>query len=177
MPSRLIVVRHAETTWNAEHRWAGHADPPLSPRGVEQAAALAARHIGTGIDRIVCSDLVRARQTAEAVRVACNLPPVRLEPRWRERHLGAWEGEVSADIDVAWPGRLDRWRAGEVVAVPNGEPWDDFVARITEAVEATSSEGTTLVVTHHGVFRALEAAYGLPFRKIGNCDGITLARS
>jgi broad specificity phosphatase PhoE len=125
----------------------------------------------------VCSDLERARRTAEAVHVACNLSPVHLEPLWRERRLGAWEGEVSADIDVAWPGLLDRWRAGEVVAIPDGEPWDDFVARVTEAVEAMPSEGTTLVVTHHGVFRALEAAYGLPFRKMGNCDGIELARS
>ncbi|MCU1376054.1 MAG: Histidine phosphatase superfamily (branch 1), partial [Actinomycetia bacterium] len=48
MPSRLIVVRHAQTTWNAERRWAGSSDPVLSALGCEQAAALGVASAGTG---------------------------------------------------------------------------------------------------------------------------------
>ena len=175
MPGRLLIVRHAETTWNAEHRWAGHSDPPLSDLGREQAVALGAAHVGSGIDRVVASDLGRAVATAEAVRSACGLPDVAVDARWRERHFGAWEGEVSADIDVAWPGLLTEWRAGRLRDIPGAEPWDRFVARITEAVDAAAAvDGTTLVVTHGGVFRALEAAFDVPHRTMGNCEGIEL---
>ena len=38
--ARLLLIRHGESTWNAEHRLQGQADPPLSPLGREQVGAL-----------------------------------------------------------------------------------------------------------------------------------------
>ena len=109
------------------------------------------------------------------VQDACGLRDVVVDARWRERHFGAWEGELSADIEVAWPGLLTEWRAGRLRDIPGAEPWDTFVSRITEAsTAALALEGTTLVVTHGGVFRALEAAFDLPHRMIRNCEGIVL---
>jgi glucosyl-3-phosphoglycerate phosphatase len=66
----LVIVRHAESVWNAEGRWQGWADPPLSPRGAEQATqagrALVTLTEGIGApDVLASSDLRRARQTAE----------------------------------------------------------------------------------------------------------------
>jgi probable phosphoglycerate mutase len=122
MPGRLLVVRHADTTWNAEHRWAGHSDPPLSELGMEQAAALGAAHAGSAIDRVIASDLGRALATADAVRVACGVPEVVVDARWRERSFGPWEGQVSADIELAWPGMLSEWRVGRLREIAGGEP-------------------------------------------------------
>ena len=63
----LLLIRHGETDWNAEHRWQGHADVPLNARGREQAKALAEELAPEGIDAIYASDLSRARDTAEIV--------------------------------------------------------------------------------------------------------------
>ena len=62
---RLILVRHGESTWNAEELLQGQLDPPLSERGREQSRALAGMLDGVPDDRIVCSDLGRARETAD----------------------------------------------------------------------------------------------------------------
>src|SRR4051795_13095841 len=77
---RLILVRHGESTWNAEERLQGQLDPPLSERGREQARTLAGVADGLPADRVICSDLGRARETAELM----GLEPGRLDTRWRE---------------------------------------------------------------------------------------------
>src|ERR671929_2443690 len=93
-PDRLILVRHGESTWNAEERLQGQLDPPLSERGREQSRALAAAVDLTGFppERIVCSDLTRARETAELLGVA----PGRYDERWREIDIGEWGGGPGA---------------------------------------------------------------------------------
>ena len=49
--TRILLVRHGESTWNADGRWQGQADPPLSDLGRSQAAEAAAK-VGT-VDAIV----------------------------------------------------------------------------------------------------------------------------
>src|SRR3954454_14570443 len=67
MPDHLILVRHGESTWNAEHRLQGQLDPPLSAAGREQAAELRplVDQVAVPADRVIVSDLSRARETAE----------------------------------------------------------------------------------------------------------------
>ena len=67
----LLVVRHGQSTWNADGRWQGRADPPLTALGEAQAAD-AALHVGA-IDEVWSSDLERARRTAEIVAAALGL--------------------------------------------------------------------------------------------------------
>ena len=64
-PTRLLLVRHGQTTWNEEHRWQGQADPPLSDHGRRQAIA-ASETIGV-VDVIVSSPQVRALETATII--------------------------------------------------------------------------------------------------------------
>ena len=104
---RLILVRHGESTWNAEERLQGQLDPPLSERGREQSRALAGMLDGLPDDRVVCSDLGRARQTAELL----GLSPGRFDPRWREIDVGSWGGRVAAEVDALGP-ELTNWRGG-----------------------------------------------------------------
>jgi broad specificity phosphatase PhoE len=154
MPERLLIVRHGESTWNAEERLQGQLDPPLSAQGREQAAALGRSVDLSGFppERILCSDLARARETAELLGVR----PGRFEPRWREIDIGEWGGRPAAEVDAEVDG-LTNWRGGPVTA-PDGEPWAAFAQRVSGAFdELASAGGSWLVISHGGCVRAATA--------------------
>jgi broad specificity phosphatase PhoE len=145
---RLILVRHGESTWNAEERLQGQLDPPLSDRGREQSQALASMLGGLPDEQVICSDLGRARETAELL----GLRPARFDPRWREIDVGEWGGRVAAEIDAQGP-ELTNWRGGPRRA-RDGESWDDFSARVAAALdELVAAGGSWMVVCHGGCIR------------------------
>src|SRR5215831_2437799 len=88
--TRLLLVRHGESTWNAASRWQGQADPPLSSFGERQAedATVRLSQIAT-IVAVWTSDLVRARRTGELIAERLGLGGVRAESRLRERDVGS----------------------------------------------------------------------------------------
>jgi len=149
-PTRVLLVRHGQSTWNADGRWQGQADPPLSAMGERQAAEAAARldslETVDAVDAVWASDLVRARRTAEVLAARVGLD-VRLDPRLRERHAGPWQGRTRAEIEAEWPGYLaDRLR-------PDGYEDDaDLLVRAIEALDAVADaqRGRTVVVVSHG---------------------------
>jgi probable phosphoglycerate mutase len=150
-PTRVLLVRHGQTTWNAEGRWQGHEDPPLSELGEAQAIE-AAGNVGP-IDAVWSSDLVRARRTAEVIAEPRGLQ-VRVDPRFRERDGGPWQGLTRAEIEARWPGHLKDGRR------PEGyEAWQTAVTRIFAALADLAAEHprqTVLVLTHGGIVRAAE---------------------
>lgn len=157
--SRLLLVRHGESTWNAAGRWQGQADPPLSRRGERQAAAAVAAVPG-GYEEIVASDLRRAHRTAELLAAGLDLP-LRVDPRLRERTLGPWQGLTRAEIEDGWPGMLADGRR------PDGYEPDD---RLADRALAALRELTvaTIVVTHGGLIRAVEGSIGIPVARMPN---------
>lgn len=141
MSRRLLLVRHGESTWNAEHRWQGRADPPLSPRG--EAGARRATAPGP-FDGVYASPLQRALRTAALLHGAAT--PV---PGLEEREAGAWTGLTHAEIDARWPGaRTGTWR-------PPGFETDAGLLDRARAAVATLTGERILVVTHEGLLRAL----------------------
>lgn len=168
MPARLLVIRHGESTWNARRRWQGWADPPLSELGEAQAdaAAAALAALGVRVDAIATSDLRRARRTAERIAMGMGHEPAGLvvDAGLRERHIGAWSGRTTAEIEARWPGMIGAWRRGEVASPPGGEDEPTFRARILAACRRAAAladgAGCVLVVSHGGVIRALERAAG-----------------
>jgi broad specificity phosphatase PhoE len=151
-PDRLILVRHGESTWNADELLQGQLDPPLSDRGRAQSRALAGIVDGVPDERVVCSDLARARETAELL----GLRPGRFDPRWREIDVGCWGGRPAAEVDAEGP-ELTNWRGGPRRA-PDGEPWEAFAARVGGAVdELIAAGGPWLVVCHGGCIRVVVA--------------------
>ncbi|MDN4055869.1 histidine phosphatase family protein [Massilia sp. YIM B02763] len=164
-PTDILLIRHGETAWNAERRLQGHLDIPLNAEGERQAALLAAALAAESIDAVVSSDLMRARQTAQAVADIKGLP-LRQDAQLRERGYGGFEGLLYSEIEQRFPREFAAWQARDVDAsLPAGrntaETFRAFFARCTGAILrlAAASPGTTLALVAHG--GVLECAYRL----------------
>lgn len=154
-PSRLLVVRHGQSTWNADGRWQGTEDPPLSTVGVRQARH-AARHLGS-FDAVVASDLERAFVTATILADELGIGPVQTDPDLRERCAGEYQGLTRPQIEERFPGFL-----AEGLRPPGWEDDDVVLERAAGALARVARSvgpgGTALVVTHGGVIHTLERA-------------------
>ena len=159
--TRIFCIRHAQSVWNAEGRWQGQADPPLSDRGRDDARA-AARVLEGMVERVVASDLLRALETAEIVASALALGEVDISPDLREIDIGEWSGLTRDEIEERWPGGIAGWRSGEF-SPPGAEDRDAFVARVVRGLErvARSDGRPALVVTHGGAIGRLEHHLGV----------------
>ena len=154
----LLLVRHGETAWNAEHRWQGHHETPLNAKGRAEAQALGAR---IGLERpaaLYSSDLPRARETAEEIAQRSGLEPV-FDPRWREVDVGEWLGLVPEEVQARHPEGYARWLAGGT-GWEQGETYDQMAARGVAAARSIAAlhkgaSAPIVVVTHGGVIRAL----------------------
>jgi len=154
----IVLIRHAQSEWNASGRWQGHADPPLSELGREQAGALARALDGEGLEQIVASDLTRAASTAQFLADPRGLE-VRRDAAWRELDIGSWAGLTRDEIGDRDGERLARFDAGELDVRPgDGESRRALQHRATTAVRnlvRAHPERRVAVVTHLGVIRAL----------------------
>jgi broad specificity phosphatase PhoE len=170
--ARLLLIRHGQSAWNAEGRWQGWADPPLSAEGEVQALAAAERLRDEGLTAVVSSDLQRARHTAELIAGRLDLPLLDPVPDLRERHIGDWSGLTTVEIEQGWPGWLALWRAGELERPPNGESRQELTARVIGALERLAEDdGCILVVTHGGVIHLVQDHLGVGGNRVGNLCG------
>jgi broad specificity phosphatase PhoE len=178
----VLFVRHGLTQWNTDQRWQGWADVELSPVG-ERQAVVAARNLRSLLVecdrdrlRVVCSDLSRARKTAEVFAGSLGVSVAESIPDLRERNVGDWSGLTVREIDRRWPGLRDSWHEGNVEQLPGGEHESEFQKRIfralsTEAERSRTLGMTTILVSHGGVLRSLERELGLAQRPIPNVSG------
>jgi probable phosphoglycerate mutase len=139
----IYLIRHGETELNAT-RVVQPSDTPLNARGQAQAARLAQRLAGLGIERVLCSDLARARMTAEPV-VRVTSAAVEYTPLLQERNFGDLRGRPYAEL------REDIF--GPSFVPPGGESWSVFHVRVDEAWRKVAALAATLsgnlaVVTH-----------------------------
>jgi glucosyl-3-phosphoglycerate phosphatase len=146
MEPGLLLVRHGQSTWNAIHRWAGQADPPLSEEGRRQARQLARRLRSFPFGVVVSSDLSRAAETATVVAEGLGLAAPTSDARLRERHC-IWSGLTSDEIEELHPGQLDAWRSGELRDLPGeSEPWEAFRERIEAALDEHARRSAFVLV-------------------------------
>ena len=174
LPCQLLLVRHGESEWNAENRWQGQADPPLSRLGEEQARDAAERLRETTFSFLVTSDLRRARRTAEILAAALDLR-LHVDPGLREIDVGDWTGLTRREIEAQWPGELADWSEGRSELPLGGETRTHLVDRARASlarVAADASPGDrVLVVTHGALIRNLDRALGLRPQRLENLGG------
>jgi glucosyl-3-phosphoglycerate phosphatase len=183
--TRLVLVRHGRTDWNASGRIQGQLDPALDELGRAQASAVAPRIAALAPAALVASDLRRAADTAAAIAAATGLP-VRSDPRLRERSFGQWQGLLNAEVAERFPEAYARWQAGQPVDEYGIEPLDDVAKRTAAALQdaADLAPDATVVVVGHGASlrHGLGMLLGWPapvlrtIRVLGNCHQADLRR-
>ena len=169
---RILLARHGETPWNAEGRYQGQIDIPLSPVGEGQATALGQRLRDVRIDRAVASPLSRAQLTARLALGAARADMLQTDADLQEIAHGEWEGLLASEIQQKDPARLLAWREEpENVLMPGGESLRQVLDRswrgLARATEGLGEDDTLLVVAHDAVNRVLLCRIlGLPIARL-----------
>ncbi|MFG2004633.1 histidine phosphatase family protein [Spirillospora sp. NPDC048911] len=178
--TRLVLVRHGETTWHAENRYAGVTDVPLTPRGLDQARQLADWARTAELAAIWSSDLTRARLTAAPCAEAAGLP-LQIDQRLRELNFGHAEGLTRTEMRQRFPEALQAFHADPVNGhLPGGEDPAAAAERFTACLHdivGRYPDDRVLVIAHTTAIRlALCTLLGLPlpdyrrlFPSVHNC--------
>jgi probable phosphoglycerate mutase len=169
---RILLARHGETKWNAEGRYQGQVDVPLSDVGEAQARKLGERLREVQLDRAVSSPLLRAQRTAQLALGPAREAMLKLDDGFAEIAHGTWEGLLASEIGAMDGERLRAWRdAPETVQMPQGESLQQVLDRAWPALERASlglgADDTLLVVAHDAVNRVLLCRIlGLPLSRL-----------
>jgi broad specificity phosphatase PhoE len=158
----LYLVRHGETVHNLEGRIQGHTDSPLTPLGIRQAKAAAARLASEKFDAIYSSDLGRAISTAEIISAPHNLP-IQTTVLIREAYLGEVQGLTRMEFEEKYPENYRKWREDSVhCRPPEAETLENLISRcgdfLRELSEKYNSNERVLAVVHGGSLRGLICA-------------------
>jgi phosphoserine phosphatase len=171
---KILLARHGETAWNAEGRYQGQIDIPLSNHGEYQAKLLSERLRDVSIDRAVASPLSRARCTAEIALGDTRAAMLKLDEGLKEIAHGEWEGLLATEIRERDPARLTAWReqpesvlmpgeGGESLQMVLDRAWPAFA----RACADLKADDTLLLVAHDAVNRVLLCKIlGLPLQKL-----------
>jgi broad specificity phosphatase PhoE len=171
---RVFVVRHGETDFSRERRFAGARDVPLSARGRLQSEAVAAALAAEPLAAVYTSPLERARASAELIAKPHGFEP-RPAPDFREMAFGEWEGLLRDELAARQPSDASAWRdTPHLAAPPGGERLLDVAARVEAAIARLRDDhagATVAVVTHAIVTRLIVLqALGLPPERLWSVD-------
>ncbi|MEA3339655.1 MAG: histidine phosphatase family protein [Chloroflexota bacterium] len=152
--TRLLLIRHARSTWNAAGRIQGQADPPLDDVGREQARRLAERLRNDPPVVLYTSPLQRAQETADTIGQALDIG-VTPDERLEEYDVGEMAGLTWEQVVERYPDIARRWvKAEEGAKFPGAEEGGAFRDRVAAAFDeiiARCEKGPLGVVTHGGV--------------------------
>ena len=169
---KILLARHGETAWNAEGRYQGQEDIPLSSVGEAQSRALGERLRDVRIDRAVASPLSRALRTAQLALGRDRQSLLHTDAGLMEIAHGEWEGLLAHEIRERDPERLRAWRdAPHEVLMPQGESLQHVLDRawpaFARACAGMANDHTLLVVAHDAVNRVLLCrVLGLPLSRL-----------
>ncbi len=155
MATRLILVRHGETLWNAQKRYCGSTDIGLSAKGKKQARRLKEKLNGVSIHKIYTSGRKRAIQTAKIIFQGAKINNM---PDLNEMHFGIFEGLTYREIMKKYPKIYSAWLEKPLcVTIPESESLASFRKRVTRALKkivSVNKNKTVAVVCHGGPISA-----------------------
>ena len=152
---KLYISRHGQTPWNVEDLICGRTDVPLTEVGQQQAKRLAESALDKGIEVILCSPMLRARQTAQAVSDAIGVP-IQIDDRLIEMDFGTFEGTSRFGEEFQWI------RAQMSTRFPGGESGFDVAYRVYSLlyeIREKYADKTVLLVCHNCVSRAVRSFF------------------
>ncbi len=184
--TRLLLVRHGETDWNAEGRWQGQTGVGLNARGQEQAEVTARHLIAMAPDAVLLarSDSQRVAETAAPLEARLGVP-VLVDARLREIDVGGWSGRTHGEVERTDPDGWAAYRRGDPVAIGGGETTRELTDRMVAAIRdvaVAARGGTAIIVTHGWALRvgvagllALEGSAADALGRASNCSVTELA--
>ena len=165
MTIKLFLIRHAESKDNIQGRFSGLRNVELTDKGVEQAEKLSLRLKYKTMDTVYCSDLKRAKQTAEIVFAKKGIE-IKTNSKFRELDLGAWEGHTYEEVKAkfGYGDEFNPWmgNVGSKIIIPQGEKIKSFnnkvmneLSIILEQYRAKEEDKNIAIVCHGVVIRAI----------------------
>ena len=155
----IYLIRHGETESNKQKRYIGWSESPLSPLGRRQAEKAASYLAGEGLEARFCSDLQRAKSTANVIGAGCGLKPAATN-LLREISFGQWEGLTFDQIKSGWGDAISCWLDNPFLrSAPDGETLAEVRARMSSFVKRMEEQKPGLksiaAVSHGGSIRTL----------------------
>lgn len=157
--TKIVLVRHGETVWHAENRYAGRTDVALTERGLQQAKLLGAWAKGAGLSAIWASPLMRSRATAQP---ACDSTGIemKIDDRLRELDFGQGEGLTASEMASRFPKAYQSYRIDPAKNhLPDGEDPVHAAARGIACLRAIAAAGgddsRVLIVAHNSLIRLM----------------------
>ena len=180
--TRIFLIRHGETEWNASGRLQGNSNIQLSMVGLHQARLLATHAPFPGADAIYSSDLTRAKMTADILAAKFKLP-VQTMPELREASFGDWEGQSIRELAEDLTDGFEKFFTDpELCRPPHGETFADCQNRIVGAIKKiiaaneTHEERRVIVVSHGAAIRLFLCwVLGMPIRKMWSIAQFNMA--
>ena len=170
----ILVTRHGQTEWNVKRKVQGKADIELNEQGIEQAKEVQIKLKDEKIDLIICSPLIRAKQTAQIINENKNIPII-YDERISERDFGEFEGLEREKFDFSsfWSYRKNmQYEKAENIK----ELFNRVYAFLSDIKERYKGK-KVLIVTHGGISIPIECYFkGIPNTEdligqgLGNCE-------
>lgn len=160
--TRMLVIRHGQTTWGAEGKFAGREDVPLTPRGRRQASSAAQRLRRLAPVAVLTSPLQRCRLTAEAIAGAVDAE-VLVRDELLDGTLGQWTGFTAEEIENRWPAEFTAWRSDPGATPPGGESFTAIRERVQPLLVEVLRRyrGRTVVLVTHAATAKMILAWAL----------------
>lgn len=164
LSTRLYLVRHGETTWNAEGRLQGQSESSLSARGVAQAMERSAEMQGYQFDVCYCSSSNRARETLQLLLGGDGAPNVNYRDELRELALGSWEGRLLDELEAEQPELFWQYtQQPDQFKLPTAETFQQLQRRGVDTLHhiMRSHQGQRVLVVSHGALIKASLLYWL----------------
>ncbi len=162
MISKLILLRHGKTV--SSGKYIGSTNIGLADEGIVQVEKLAPIIARESADHVVCSPLLRCRETLKLLDLSGNAT---IDDDLREINFGEWEEKSFDEVSTRYPDLIQEWALGKMdFCFPGGEGLRDFKTRLEQVKKRLINQDveTLLVVTHGGVIRHMICSIlGLPF--------------
>ncbi len=186
MTIKLLLIRHGESDGNAQRKFSGFQDVNLTEKGIWQAERLARRLEGVQVNAVYCSDLERARHTAEII-FGDRGKAIVTNSKFREINFGAWEGYTFEEVKskFGYGDKFNSWLENIKVEVniPQGESLvnlnDRVMAELNNVLkkhEKTDKDKTIALVCHGGTIRViLSNALNIGLKNMWNIEQYSTA--
>jgi isoleucyl-tRNA synthetase len=152
----ITFVRHGETDYNVQQRWAGSAtDSHLTENGIKQAEAAAQKLKKEKFDLIICSPMSRAQNTAKIINKELNLEII-TEEGLTEQFYGDWEGQYNEALMKTYDKNIAEMRK---TTPPNGESFAHVVERVEKVINKYIGKKILMIAHGHVYFAAYSVCH------------------